>query len=154
MIFDNVTPCSLAGKIWPLEGAWCLKFQSGKNYCPSLDTEKNVNPKSRHLSTRLYGATYEKTLYDRVLLKKLTIRQLVKKLCAFYHARSFIKAFTVVHHPSISRAGSIQPTAHRTSCWRSILILFSNLRLGLPSGVFLSGLPNKRFLVTKINVFF
>ena len=149
-----MTPWSLAGKNWPLEGAWCLKFQSGKNYCPALNTEKNGNLKIRHLCTRLYGATYQKTLYDRDLLKKLTAAQLVKKLCAFYCARSFITAFTVACHPSISPARSIQPTAHPISCWRSILILFCNLRRGLPSGVFPSGLPNKRLLVTKINVFF
>jgi len=30
------------------------------------------------------------------------------------------------------------------SWWRSVLILFSNLRLGLPGGIFPSGLPKKK----------
>jgi len=134
----HVTPCSLAGKIWPLGGGCCLKFQSWKNCCSALNMEKNSNLKNRHLSTRLYGVTYQITLF----LAKLTGPQLVKKFFAFYWTRRFITAFTIIHHLSLSWARSIQPMPYPTS-WRFILILFFNLHLGLPSGLFPLAFPNK-----------
>ena len=76
---------------------------------------------------------------DRVLLEKLTGSQLVKKFPIFYGTRRFITAFTSAHNFSLSWASSIQsiPTYHTS--WKSILILFSHLRLGLSSCLFPSG---------------
>ena len=42
------------------------------------------------------------TPWSKVLLKKLTGSQLVKKFPAFYGTRMFITAFTNAHHLSLS----------------------------------------------------
>ena len=77
------------------------------------------------------------------VLEKLTGLQLVKKFPAFHGTPRFITAFTRVCHPSLSWANPIQSIyPHPTSC-RSILILSTHLRLGLPSGLFPSGFPTK-----------
>ena len=78
-----------------------------------------------------------------ILLEKLTGLQLVKKFPAFYGTRRFITALTSVRQLALSWASPIQsPYPHPTS-WRSILILPTHLRLGLPSGLFHSGFPIK-----------
>ena len=77
--------------------------------------------------------TYILAPWCRVLLEKLTGLQLVKKFPAFHGTRKFITALTSVRHLSLSWASPIQSTyPHPTSC-RSILILSTHLRLGLPS---------------------
>ena len=69
--------------------------------------------------------------------------QLVKKFPAFHGTRRFITALTSVRHLSLSWARPIQSIyPHPTSC-RSILILSTHLRLGLPSGLLPSGFPTK-----------
>jgi len=57
--------------------------------------------------------------------------------------RRFITAFTSARHLSLSWARSIQSVPSHPTSWRSILILSSHLRLGLPSGLFPSGFPTK-----------
>ena len=69
--------------------------------------------------------------------------QLVKKFPAFYGTRRFITAFTSFRHPSLSWASPIQSKCPQPTSWRSILILFTHLRLGLPSGLFPSGFPTR-----------
>ena len=69
--------------------------------------------------------------------------QLVKKFPAFYGTRRFITALTSVRHLSLSCASPIQSTYPHPTSWRSILILSTHLRLGLPSGLFPSGFPTK-----------
>ena len=83
------------------------------------------------------------TPWCRVLLEKLTGLQLVKKFPAFYGTRRFITAFTSLRHPSLSCARPIQSTCPQPTSWRSILILPTHLRLGLPSGLFPSGFPTR-----------
>src|SRR5215471_10675213 len=80
--------------------------------------------------------TYLLTPWCRVLLEKLTGLQLVKKFPAFYGTRRFITALTSVRHLSLSCASPIQSTYQHPTSWRSILILSTHLRLGLPSGSF------------------
>ena len=90
-----------------------------------------------------YLLTYLLTPGCRVLLEKLTGFQLVKKLPAFHGTRRFISALTSVRHLSLSWASPIQSTYPHPTSWRSILILYTHLRLGLPSGLFPSGFPTK-----------
>ena len=79
----------------------------------------------------------------RVLLEQLTGLQLVKKFPAFHRTRRFITALTSVRHLSLSWANPIQSIYPHPTSWRSILILSTRLRLGLPSGHFPSGFPTK-----------
>ena len=83
------------------------------------------------------------TPWCRVLLEKLTRLQLVKKLPAFHGTRRFITALTSVRHLSLSWASPIQSIYPHTTSWRSILILSTHLRLGLPNGLLPSSFPTK-----------
>ena len=87
--------------------------------------------------------TYLLTAWCRVLLEKLTGLQLVKKFPAFHGTRWFITALTSVRHLSLSCASPIQSIYPQPTSWRSILILSTHLRLGLPSGLLPSGFPTK-----------
>ena len=82
---------------------------------------------------------YLLTPWRRVLLEKLTGLQLVKKFPAFHGTRKFITARTSVRHLSLSWASPIQSIYPHPTSWRSILILSTQLRLGLPSGLLPSG---------------
>ena len=77
--------------------------------------------------------TYSVTPWCRVLLEKLTRLQPVKKFPAFYGTRRFITALTSVRHLSLSWASAIQSTYPHPTSWRSILILSTHVRLGLPT---------------------
>ena len=83
------------------------------------------------------------TPWCRVLLEKLAGLQIVKKFPAFYGTRRFITAFTSFRHPSLSWASPIQSPYPQPTSWRSILILSTHLRLGLPSGLFPFGFPTR-----------
>jgi hypothetical protein len=52
-------------------------------------------------------------------------------------------SFTISRHLSLSWASPIQSKPPHPTSWRSILILFSHLRLDLPSYLFPSGFPTK-----------
>ena len=96
----------------------------------------------RHLK-RTYLLTHLITSLSRVLLEKLTGFQPVKKYPSFYGTRRFITAFTSAHQLSLSWTSSIHSTTPHSTSWRSILISFSHLSLGLPSGLFPSDFPTK-----------
>ena len=92
------------------------------------------------------------TPWCRVLLQQLTGLQLVKKFPAFHGTRRFITALTSVRHLSLSWASPIQSIYLHPTSWRSILILSTHLRLGLPFGLFPSGFPTKT-LYTPLSFF-
>jgi len=90
-----------------------------------------------------YLLTYSLTPWYRVLPEQLTGLQLVKKFPAFHGTQRFSTALTSVRHLSLSWASPIQSIYPHPNSWRSILILSTQLRLGLPSGLFPSGFPTK-----------
>ena len=106
-----------------------------------------------HFTTFLTNVIYWYLLtpWSRVLLKKLKGFQLVKKFPAFYGTRRFITAFTSARHLSLSWASSIHSIPPHPTSWRSFLILSSHLRLGLPSGLFRSGVPTKTLYTTLLS---
>jgi len=61
----------------------------------------------------------------------------------FYGTQRFITAWTRTSHLSLTWVKAISSTPPNPTSWRSILILSSYLLLGLPSGLFPSGLPTK-----------
>jgi len=87
--------------------------------------------------------TYLLTPWCRVLLEKLTGLQQVKKFPAFHGTRMSITALTSVRQLSLSWASPIQSIYPYPTFRRSILILSTHLRLGLPSGLLPSGFPTK-----------
>ena len=89
------------------------------------------------------SATYLLTPWCRVLLEKLTGLQLVNKFPAFHGTRRFITAFTSIRHLSLYWTRPIQSIYPHPTSWRSILILSTHLRLGLPSGLSPSCFPTK-----------
>ena len=91
----------------------------------------------------IYIYTYLLTPWCRVLPEQLIGLQLVKKFPAFHGTRRFITALTSVRHLSLSWASPIQSTCPHPTPWRSILILSTHLRLGLPSDLFPSGFLTK-----------
>ena len=94
--------------------------------------------------------TYLLIPWCRVLLEKLTDLQLVKKFPAFHGTRRFITALTSVRNLSLSWASPIQSIYPHPTSWRSILILSTHLRLGLPNGLFPSGFPTKTLYTVYI----
>jgi hypothetical protein len=69
--------------------------------------------------------------------------QLFKNFPQFYGTRRLITVFTRVRHRSLSSARLIQSIPLHPISLRSILILSTRLRLGLPSGLFPSGFNTK-----------
>jgi hypothetical protein len=102
------------------------------------DRQRTYNLKMRRVPVTIVAMDrqYLLTARGRVLLGKLTGPQLAKKFPAFYGNRRFITAFTSARHLSLSRASSIQSIPAHPTSWRSILILYSHLLLGLSSGLF------------------
>jgi hypothetical protein len=75
------------------------------------------------------------------LLEEMSTVQPLKNPPAFHGTRSFNTVFTRALHWSLFRAISIQSTPSHSISLRSILILSTHPRLGLPSGLFPAGLP-------------
>jgi hypothetical protein len=88
--------------------------------------------------------TYLLTPWSRVLLEKLTGSAASQEIPRIFGTRRFLTVLTSARHLSLSWANSIHSSQLRPTSWRSILILSSHLRLGLPNGP-ASFTPNKCF---------
>jgi len=80
---------------------------------------------------------------SRVLLEKLTGSQLVKKFPTFYGTRRYITSFTRACQLSVFFSQINPVHSHHPTSQRSILIVSSHLRPGLPSDFFPSSFPTK-----------
>ena len=87
--------------------------------------------------------SYLLTPWSRVLLEKLTGSAAGQESPRIFGTRNFLTVPTSARHLSLSWVNSIQFPQLPPTSWRSILILSSHLRLGLPSGLFPSGFPNR-----------
>jgi len=105
-------------------------------------TPHKILSSQRH-GSRNFCAPAVLTPWCRVLLEKLTGLQVVKKFPAFHGTRRFITALTSFRHMSLSWASPIQSIDPHPTSWRSILVLSTHLRLGLPSGLLPSGFTTK-----------
>ena len=124
--------------------ASALRYQpSCRNSFHLVIVRKTVALILIRVGVRCYLLTYLLIPWCRVLLEKLTGLQLVKKFPAFHGTRRFITALTSVRHLSLSWASPIQSIYPHPTSWRSILILSTHLRLGLPSGLLPSGFPSE-----------
>jgi hypothetical protein len=72
-----------------------------------------------------------------------------KITCFLYVTRRFITVFTKARHWTLSWASRTQFAPSIPISLRSILALSSHLRLGLPSGLFPSVLPNQNLVNTS-----
>ena len=117
----------------------CLTVLHVRTFIPNLPPCNT----GRRRGNWWYLLTYLLTPWCRVLLEKLTGLQLVKKFPAYHGTRRFITVLTNVRQLSLSWASPIQPICPHPTSWRSILILYTHLRLGLPSDLLSSGFPTK-----------
>ena len=108
---------------------------------PSILEVSSTSLKGKSCS--VLNRRYLLTPWCRVLLEQLTGLQLVKKFPAFHGTQRFITALTSVRHLSLYWASPIQSIYPHPTSWRTILLLSTHLRLGLPSGLFPSGFPTK-----------
>ena len=87
--------------------------------------------------------TYLLTPWSTVLLEKLTGSAASQEIPRIFGTRRFLTVPTRTRHLSLSWANSIQSPQLPPTSWRSILILSSHLRLGLPNGLVPSGFPTR-----------
>ena len=93
--------------------------------------------------THTYLLTYLLTSWSRVLLQKLTGSAAIQEIPRIFGTRRFLTVLTSARHLSLSWANSIQSPQPPQTSWRSILILSSHLRLGLPIGLLPSGFTTR-----------
>ena len=122
---------ALYGRVWSVSRPAALLPGKGRSSEP-LCTPQEVEPPTIHVVYLLRWHIYLLTPWCRVLLEKLTGLQLVKKFPTFHGTRWFITALTSVRHLSLSWASPTQSIYPHSTSWRSILILSTHLRLGLP----------------------
>ena len=127
-------------KAVPLQ-TWSGPEDPKKLRFPDFMTTAQDGGKVVSLTHRPPLLTYLLTQWCTVLLEKLTGLQLVKKFPAFHGTRRLITALTSVRQLSLSWASPIHSIYPHPTSWRSVLILSTHLRLGLPSGLLPSGFP-------------
>ena len=90
------------------------------------------------LQEHLRWMTYLLTPWSRVLLEKLTVSAASQEIPHIFGTRRFLIVPRSARHLSLSWANSIQSPQPLPTSWRSIVILSSHLRLGLPNGLLTS----------------
>ena len=85
------------------------------------------------------------------LLKSKLVSAASQEIPRIFGTRRFLTVPKSARQLSLSWANSIQSPQLPSTSWRSILILFCHLRLGLPNGLFPSGFPI-RTLSTLLDV--
>ena len=102
-----------------------------------------TTPSDANLNCKMTDHLCILTPLSRVFLEKLTVPQLVTKFPAILATWIFVTAFKQSHHVCLSshnnRVQDPPPPLPPVISWRTILILFSHVSLGLPSGLFPSG---------------
>ena len=133
----------VAGQVVPFISKECHETLN-----KAVSYPEDLDPRWQHFTYEVLGVysmyffflisviPYSLTPWCRVLLEKLTGLQLVKKLPTSHGTRRFITSLTSVHHLSLSWASPMQSIYPHPTAWRSVLILSTHLRLGLPSGSF------------------
>ena len=124
-----------------------MQIYKAKRETVLIQTVKTALQHIYKIAYLLHGA--EPFLRSQLLL------QLIKKFPAFYGTRKFITVLTSARHLSLSWAYSIQSPQPLPTSSRSILILSSHLRLGLPGGLFPSGFLTKTLsaFIFKVKIF-
>ena len=93
-----------------------------------------------------YLLTYLLTPWKRVLLEKLNGSAASQEIPRIFGTRRFLTVPTSARHLSLSWANSIRSPQPPPTSWRSILILSSHLRLGLPNGLFPLRFPHQNLV--------
>ena len=112
---------------------WCLI--SAHNATLMTNGERVMSVKGLPTNSKVrnyYVLTYLLHGAESFFRSKLGL-QLVKKFPTFYGTRNFITVLASARHLSPSWANSIQSPQPPPTSWRSILVLSSHLRLGLPN---------------------
>jgi hypothetical protein len=119
-----------------------VKFYRMKASHDDMKASRKVKEQPCLSELQSYLLTYLLTPWSRVLLEKLTVNfAATQEIPRIYGTRKFLTVPTSACHLSLSWANSIQSPRTLPTSWRSILILSSHLRLGLPNGLFPSGFP-------------
>ena len=130
--------CPCCWKMAYLEGGVAMSLLHPSPCHPYLP-----RPRPRHVAcSASISCFWSPTPWSTVPREKLVVPQLVK-FPAFYGSLTSITVFTAPRHLNLPRARLIHSTPSHPIYLKSVLILSSHLRRGLPSGLSDHGYPPK-----------